>query len=95
MKNILFLLLCVVAGALVGGFGAYVLAPQKPNPIVNLDGMQLRRSDIEADNQASTSKYETYGIPIGMVAGLVVGAVIARNSDRKKEADIRHRNRGH
>jgi len=84
MKNILLLLLYVSVGALVGGVGAYALAPQKPNPIINMDGLQLRSTNITNDNNTSIGQYEASGIPIGMVAGLVVGAIIARNADRKK-----------
>ncbi len=88
MKNILFLLLCGrFVGALVGGFGGYALAPQKPNPIINMDGLQLRSTNITNDNNArSIGGYEAYGIPIGMVAGLVVGAVIASQLRSCKKA---------
>ncbi len=125
MKNIIKILFCIFAGAVVVGIVAYAVAPQDPDPAVvvpDVDmsryrvtggdtptwgvgevtmtwndngvvrGLELIARDGKAEfhdhsvrmkNSESITRFVDFGVPVGVVGGLLAGVMIVRRSHRK------------
>jgi hypothetical protein len=58
MKNIMTLLLCTLVGAVVGGIGAYALAPLEPDPAVVVPGVDMSQYRVTGGDTP------TWGTPV-------------------------------